>query len=199
MNATVSPDRHSAMTDALANVRAARSRALPLETVLLILGAVCLPVGLVAIIVGWYGVAHTGRLYEQNSYLISGGILGLALVFIGGFLYFGYWMTRQVHATTTASEQLLRAVARLEAQFAATPSAPPPSAPAATKRVPLAPTPPGGATSRPPSTETTLVATARGTLLHRPDCSVVAGKSNTKLVPVGTPGYSLCRICAPSG
>jgi hypothetical protein len=167
MTMAVSPDRHTAMTDALAEVRPTAT--VRMETVLLAIGAVCIPTGLVAIIVGWYGVAHTGHLYEQNSYLISGGILGLALVFIGGFLYFGYWMTRQIHATNAASQQALRAIARLEVQLAPAPSATP-----------------------------SLLATERGTLLHRPECRVVAGKV-TRAVPAGTAGFEPCRICRPFG
>lgn len=35
---------------------------------------------------GWYGASHTAREIEQIPYLISGGIVGLALVFLGGLL-----------------------------------------------------------------------------------------------------------------
>jgi hypothetical protein len=57
-------------------------------------GAILLPVGLVVIILGWYGAANTPYQYDQLSYLVSGGLLGLGLTFCGGFLYFGAWLAR---------------------------------------------------------------------------------------------------------
>ena len=53
-----------------------------------------MPLGMLAICLGWYGVAHSHYVYDQNTYLISGGLLGLGLVFLGGFLYFGAWLAR---------------------------------------------------------------------------------------------------------
>ena len=35
---------------------------------------------------GWYGASHTAREIEQIPYLISGGLLGLGLVVLGGLL-----------------------------------------------------------------------------------------------------------------
>ena len=110
---------------------------------------------------GRWGAAHTGHVYEQTDYLISGGLLGLGLIFIGGFLYFGYWMTRQIRVTEEGNELSRQAFARIEAQMAA------------------------------------LVATEHGTMLHRPDCPIVAGQEHLRLVEAGTPGYQPCGVCAP--
>ena len=41
-----------------------------------------------AIIFGWYGAAHSAYLFQEIPYLISGGLLGVALVAGGGFLFF---------------------------------------------------------------------------------------------------------------
>ena len=49
-------------------------------------GGALLPLGVVVIALGWYGVAHSPFAFEQNSYLISGGLFGLGLVLVGGFL-----------------------------------------------------------------------------------------------------------------
>jgi len=65
-----------------------------LQFSLFVAGAVLMPLGIVAIALGWYGVAHSHYLYDQNTYLVSGGLLGLGLVFLGGFLYFGAWLAR---------------------------------------------------------------------------------------------------------
>lgn len=63
-----------------------------LQFSLFVAGAVLMPLGLLAIGLGWYGVAHSHYVYDQNTYLISGGLLGLGLVFLGG--YFGAWLAR---------------------------------------------------------------------------------------------------------
>ena len=42
-------------------------------------GAILLPLGLVVIVLGWYGAANTPYQYDQLSYLVSGGLLGLGL------------------------------------------------------------------------------------------------------------------------
>ena len=53
-----------------------------------------MPLGILAICLGWYGTAHSHYVYDQNTYLVSGGVFGLGLVFLGGFLYFGAWLAR---------------------------------------------------------------------------------------------------------
>src|SRR5512134_3936835 len=65
-----------------------------LQIVLFWAGAILLPLGLVVIVLGWYGAANTPYQYDQLSYLVSGGLLGLGLTFAGGFLYFGAWLAR---------------------------------------------------------------------------------------------------------
>ena len=71
-----------------------------------LIGGVFLSVGLLAIIAGWYGVSHTTRQWRQTPYLVSGGLLGLGLIFIGGFAYFSYWMTRMVEETRVQTTYL---------------------------------------------------------------------------------------------
>ena len=76
---------------ALPRVGAGRSGAAPLKNdnsrlfqqVLFWVGASLLPLGLVVIVLGWYGVANTPFGYDQESYMISGGFGGLALTFVG--------------------------------------------------------------------------------------------------------------------
>ena len=45
------------------------------HTLMLICGIIA-PLGLVLVLVGWYGAARTPNLFEQVPYMISGGILG---------------------------------------------------------------------------------------------------------------------------
>jgi len=214
------PARHVALMAKAAKLRRGGKRSFPIETVLLVAGALLLPVGIIVIIVGWYGAAHTFHSYEQTDYLISGGLLGLGLVFVGGFLYFGYWMTRQIRTTSTANQQIVQALSRIEARLATTATngnhpLPPMGAPAAT----LAPAKGRGSRSgsnpsstraeaRPaqstPGTPTgqqhsapALVATEHGNLMHRPDCPVVANKETLRAVSPDEPGFRPCQICTP--
>src|SRR3712207_1115662 len=64
------------------------------QIVLFWVGATLLPLGIVVILLGWYGVANTPFGWDQQSYVLSGGFGGLALTFVGGFLYFGAWLAR---------------------------------------------------------------------------------------------------------
>ncbi|HEY9556176.1 MAG TPA: hypothetical protein VIR58_05545 [Acidimicrobiales bacterium] len=48
--------------------------------------------GLVAIILGWLGASHSILVVKQIPYLISGGLLGVALATLGGLAYFTHWL-----------------------------------------------------------------------------------------------------------
>jgi hypothetical protein len=43
--------------------------------------------GLVALLVGWWGVSHTAYLAEQVPYLVSAGLLGLFLLGLGATIW----------------------------------------------------------------------------------------------------------------
>jgi hypothetical protein len=71
-------------------------------------GALLIPVGLVLILLAWLGASDTVFVDEQISYLISGGLLGLALVITGSCLYLRYWLARERYwlaRLTTEQEQ----------------------------------------------------------------------------------------------
>ena len=77
-----------------------------------LVGSLLAPLGLVLILLGWLGAAHTPLVQEQIAYLISGGLLGLALVVLGGFLYFAHWQTeliREIRTNTAEVTAALRA------------------------------------------------------------------------------------------
>ena len=88
-------------------------RSLPVDRWFQLAGAVFMCLGLLAIIGGWYGVSHTARTWRQTPYLVSGGLLGLALTFVGGFAYFAYWMTRLVEQGNRQLEVLERMERRM--------------------------------------------------------------------------------------
>jgi hypothetical protein len=94
-----------------AKLRARRS--VPFDRWFQIAGAVLPVLGLLAIAVGWYGVSHTARTWRQTPYLVSGGLLGLGLIFLGGFAYFGFWMTTFVEESRRQTAVLERIEAAL--------------------------------------------------------------------------------------
>jgi hypothetical protein len=133
-----------------------------------------MPVGLVAIILGWYGAAHTPYEYDQLSYLVSGGLLGLGLTFMGGFLYFGAWLARIATDQRAASKQLADTLLVLADIVAAQ------TKPAA------------------PDAGVALVVTASGTTVHRADCDLLTGRDDVR--PAGPEAVALapCRLCHPT-
>lgn len=64
-------------------------RAFVRENARLLVTFALLAAGIVFVILGWYGAAHTNILTEQIPYLISGGLLGLGLIIVAGVLAAG--------------------------------------------------------------------------------------------------------------
>ena len=63
------------------------------RNVLVIASGVLMTIGLTAIVLAWIGAAHSTIVEEQVPYLISGGLLGLALAIVGAITYFAHWLT----------------------------------------------------------------------------------------------------------
>ncbi len=136
---------------------------------LLVAGAVIGPLGLVLIILGWAGAAGTPFVFEQIPYVISGGFLGVALVFLGGFVYFTYWQTRSVRETREHQRQLLDALDHIAALLAADA----------------------------PEVSTRLVSTEKGAMFHRADCPVAQRGGKLRTVRGNEKGLRPCGICNP--
>lgn len=85
-------DPHPAGASRRAQFRAAvadlseRSSANDLIRWMLVPGSIAVLLGFVVMTLGWVGASHTARQIEQIPYLISGGLIGLALVVLGGIL-----------------------------------------------------------------------------------------------------------------
>lgn len=171
--ATSTTGRIDRLTDQVRHVRT-RASAGSLDRWLLVLGLLLMPVGIVFIILGWAGASRTPLPFEQIDYLISGGLIGLALVISGGFLYFAYWQTVRVHESRTQAAALTASVRRLEALLGA-------SVADGTITVP----------------EPEFVATEAGTVYHRVDCAAVAGRDDVSTIDVATTTLEPCRICTP--
>lgn len=155
------------------------------EHTLMVLGGIIAPLGLVIVLVGWYGAAHSPFLFQQVPYLISGLGLGLGLVFLGSFFYFAHWITELVKEGRSQSAAMIEAIARLEETVKQQAGADR-LAGAATDTVVNGN---GAAVAE-------LVATSKGTMAHRPDCVVVAGKQGLRRVRPDEDLVS-CKLCDP--
>ncbi|HWC33335.1 MAG TPA: hypothetical protein VG650_00785 [Mycobacteriales bacterium] len=156
-------------------------------------GAILLPLGIAVILLGWSGAAH-GRVEQQQiPYLISGGLLGLASVVIGGFFFWAHWLYRiydqaDLHHEESMRQQaeLIRALLQLRGDA---------SAPTAAAAAAAAATAAAGATA------TAFVATRSGTSVHRPDCTLVANRAGQLRAVTAAEAARLkpCRVCDPLG
>jgi hypothetical protein len=182
---------HASSRGGVAPVRTDNARLVQLG--LLVGGAVMLPLGLIVIGIGWYGIAHTPYEYDQLVYLVSGGCLGLGITFVGGFLYFGGWLAR-VAADRKESDRHLADVLLILADAVAHAT---PPAPVTTKRVPtLAPDPYG---ADPPTRElgAILVTAGGSSTVHRADCALLEGRTDLRPAGAHAPGLTPCRLCSP--
>jgi hypothetical protein len=144
-----------------------------LERWLLLAGAATIAAGIPLIFIGWYGAAHTPYVFEQIPYLISGGLLGLALAIVGGLFYFSFWLTRQVQETRRQGEESRALLVRLEQAL-------------------LSQNHNGSGPGN-----GSYVATKSGSMVHRADCVVVANRTDLRPVSADEPGLEPCKICDP--
>ena len=170
--------RHQALAEGIRRIRVGGGTLNLGERTLMVLGGIIAPLGLVLVILGWYGAAHTPYLVEQIPYVASGGLLGLGLIFLGSFFYFAHWMTEMVKEHRTQSAAVIEAITRLEE----------------TVRTTAAHS--GGASAAPADGDVVLVATGKGTMAHRPECVVVAGKPDLRRV-AAEEGLLPCKLCDP--
>jgi hypothetical protein len=145
-----------------------------LQTALFSLGAILVPLGMVAIYFGWYGAAHTKYDYDQLPYLISGGVVGLGCIFIGGFLYFGAWLVKLADDQRAATDELVAAVLSLRGEPAVAVT--------------------GGTATAPGML---VLVGAAGTTVHRYDCALLAHSDDLHPLTGTEMGLSTCRVCQP--
>lgn len=151
-----------------------------LQLILFTAGAILMPLGLIAIFLGWYGVAHTKYQYDQLPYVVSGGLLGLALVFLGGFLYFGAWLARLGTEQRESARQLTDAMTLL--------------ADAVTRQS-------GGVRSGAGELDqqagAELVLAGSGSTVHRRDCPLINHRDDLRPLTGKETDLGTCRVCRP--
>jgi hypothetical protein len=111
------PERDARFTDGVRDLRVGSASALVSERLLLVLAGIVAPAGLIVIVLGWYGASRTAYPFEQTPYLLSGGMLGLGLVFLGSFFYFAHWLTQLVKEHREQGAAVLAALERLAEQL----------------------------------------------------------------------------------
>src|SRR5687768_18288007 len=83
---------------------------LSVAQIMSLVAALMLPAGIVVVLLGWWGAAHTPFVFEQIPYLISGGLLGVGLLTAGGLLYLGSWYARLAEQQREEGEKLREAI-----------------------------------------------------------------------------------------
>ena len=151
------------------------------QLALFVAGAVLMPLGIVAIMLGWYGTAHAKYAYDQSTYLISGGILGLGLVFLGGFLYFGAWLAKVARDQRESTRQLADTMLVLADLVSRQPAS------AGTSDAHTLADP--GATP---------VLAGGGSTVHRRDCALIAHRADLRVLTGREADLGACRVCRPT-
>jgi hypothetical protein len=95
------------------------------ERWLLIGGVGLMALGVLFIIGGWWGASGTTVIVDAVSFMISGGILGLAMIVIGAALfvrysstrYLRYWLIRQIYENQNNTDRSVEAIEHLETEL----------------------------------------------------------------------------------
>lgn len=97
---------------------AARSTSDDLMRWMLVPASILVIVGFNFMLFGWIGASGTFRQIEQIPYLISGGLVGLGFVFLGGLLLAStFWVMVMKKMQAESEERTRQLVAALEARL----------------------------------------------------------------------------------
>ena len=114
------PGRVHELRSAVGSLRVRAGRG-GVDRYLFIAACVLVPLGVGLVLLGWYGAAHTPYQFEQLPYVISGGLLGVALTTVGALTLLCHWLTvgiREARAQDEARRQehkeLMAALRRLD-------------------------------------------------------------------------------------
>jgi hypothetical protein len=156
-------------------------------------GVILPPLGLLIILLAWYGAAHTGYVQQQIPYLVSGSFIGLGLMFVGGMLFWAHWLYRIYDQADLHHQDLMR---QQQEQHQALLDA------LGSGRLPA-----GGRAAAASSTRrssavlpvATYVATSAGSNFHVASCPVVSRSRNGLRNVSAREAASMqpCRICDP--
>ena len=170
-------------------------------------GALLVPLGVVFILMSWYGAAHTPYVQQQIPYLVSGSFAGLGCIVLGGLLYWAHWLYRiydqaDLHhqEQIDALHQTLRVIAeRLDGSGSGPGTGESAGAQATGAGAPRAAAHEHGVADAPGS-EAGFVASDGGSYFHLPACPVVAHHAEGMRAVGGDALGTMepCRICRPT-
>ena len=110
--------RRARFRDAVAGL-AKRAERTDLVQWVLLPGALAVVVGFLFMLFGWVGAARTARQIEQIPYLISGGLIGLGLVVVGGLLLAStFWVAALRKAQQDTEERFVAHTRAMEERMA---------------------------------------------------------------------------------
>lgn len=143
-----------------------------------VIGWILVAVGAVMIVLGYLGVAHQVLVAKQIPYLVSGGILGVAVLAVGVM----FVATEQMRFDADRIDRLERLVDDLHQVLLSRPDAP-------------------TAVVAAPQSAAALVALPDGERYHTDGCRVVQGKSQLQTVTaraIQRRSLSPCPLCEPA-
>jgi hypothetical protein len=169
-----------------------------------IAGALLIPLGVVFILLGWYGAAHARVVQQQIPYMVSGSFVGLGCMIVGGLLFWGHWLYRIYDQADLHHEEQQRMLEIIAAALLAQRGDGTGGGLAPGLGVSVGAGAGVGASAAAAAGEVagpaTYYATASGTVYHRADCAVIAHHPDDLRVlgPDGVSGLRPCQICTPT-
>jgi hypothetical protein len=146
------------------------------------LGYILIAIGALLLLAGYLGVSREVIVARQIPYLVSGGLLGLAAITLGGRLL----LIEDLRRDSGRLDRLEKAVQELHQVLLYRPDAP--SLSTAT------------ASANGSSAKTKLLVLPGGESFHRPDCPVIGDKPAGRSVTLETAqrkGLHACPLCQP--
>ena len=163
----------------------------------IMVGSILVPLGIVFILIAWYGAAHTAYVQQQIPYLVSGSFVGLGCLVLGGLLYWAHWLYRIYDQADLHHEEQLRVLESLTKAIAERVGVPSPAAAAEPVTDPGGVAPVTAGHLPPTSGSPSYVVTPSGSVYHLPSCPVVAHHTEGLRVlgPGAVADLEPCRIC----
>lgn len=156
-------------------------------------GSILIPVGVAAILMGWYGAAHARVDQQQIPYLISGGLLGLGAIIAGALLYWAHWLYRIYDQSDAQHQEFMQIQTEIRDALLAGGGAGAARSSSGRRSEDAVDVTAGSANGA------AFVATASGSNFHRPDCPIVARHSRglRAISERASRNLAPCRICEP--
>lgn len=152
------------------------------------LGWVCIGVGALLMLLGWFGVSREALPAKQIPYLVSGGIGGMFLAVLGAY----FLGTQELRKDSGRLDRLERMVEDLHLVLLRRADAPDPA------EVRAAEHSSNGSNGTSPRLRRVVVVDG-GDLFHRASCDLVEGKEGEEVTPVTARkrGLRPCPSCTP--